>query len=64
MPRPELQHVVSEIIFILRNYKVTINITIARVVIVSNLSNMNIEQQFKGDEVTKIKSLKIITLKT
>lgn len=64
MPRSELQHVFSEMIFILRNYKVTIHITIARIVIVNKLSNMNTEQQFKGHEVTKIESLKIITLKT
>lgn len=64
LPRAQIQNVVSEMIFILRNYRVTINITIAKIVTTSKLSNMNMQQKFKGHEVTKIKRLEIITLKT
>lgn len=64
LPKAEIQNVVSEMIFILRNDRVTINITIAKIVTVCKLSYMNIQQQFKGREMTKIKRLEIITLKT
>lgn len=64
LPKAEIQNVVSEMIFILRNDRVTINITIAKIVTVRKLSYMNIQQQFKGREMTKIKRLEIITLKT
>lgn len=64
LPKAEIQNVVSEMIFILRNDRVTINITIAKIVTVRKLSYMNMQQQFKGREMTKIKRLEIITLKT
>lgn len=64
LPRSEFKNAVSEMIFILRNYRVTINITIAKIVILTKLSNINMQQQFKGCEVTKIRRLEIITVKT
>lgn len=65
LPRAELQKVVSEMIFILRNYRITISITITKRVTISKLSNMNMQQQFKGHEImTKIKRPEIMTLKT